>query len=362
MGFRWEVAQIEGDVNRFRQIVKGRVRDELRKHLGHQEMIGRRGGHAVSIPVPHLDLPRFVHDPGGKGVGQGDGEAGEGSGAGKDPGQHILEAEFTVEELAKMLGDALELPRIQPKGHHEIEDHGRRYNGVAPVGPESLRHFRRSYREALKRMIASGAYDPERPQVELIRADRRYRTWKTVPKPRTNAAIVYCMDVSGSMGAEQKELVRTESFWIDTWLKSHYKGLRTVYVVHDAAAKEVDRDTFFRIRESGGTVISSAYTLCQKIIEERFPVAEWNLYFFHFTDGENYSRQDTARCIDLLRKKLLPSLNLFGYGQVESYGTSGDFFDALSNKFDHDERVALSKIPNRDTIVESIRTFLGTGR
>ena len=108
--------RIESDVNRFRQIVRGRVREELKKHLGHTELFGRQGGRVVSIPVPHLDLPHFVHDTGGKGVGQGEGD-GDGSGraAGDKPGQHILEAEFTVEELAKMLGDALELPRIEPK-------------------------------------------------------------------------------------------------------------------------------------------------------------------------------------------------------------------------------------------------------
>ena len=68
--------KIESDVNRFRQIVRGRVREELRRHLGHQELIGRQGKHLVSIPVPHLELPRLVHDPGGQGVGQGEGEAG----------------------------------------------------------------------------------------------------------------------------------------------------------------------------------------------------------------------------------------------------------------------------------------------
>jgi len=138
--------------------------------------------------------------------------------------------------------------------------------------------------------------------------------------------------------------------------------LRSVYIVHDSAAREVDRDTFFRIRESGGTVISSAYELCGQIIAERFPVADWNLYLFHFTDGENYSRQDTEKCLDILGKRLLPSVNLFGYGQVESLGTHGDFYDALHMRFSGDPRVALSRIPDRGAIVDSIKAFLGHGR
>jgi uncharacterized sporulation protein YeaH/YhbH (DUF444 family) len=211
-------------------------------------------------------------------------------------------------------------------------------------------------------MIASGTYDPARPNVALVRADRRYRTFRPKPRPSANAVIFYIMDVSGSMGADQKELVRIESFWLDAWISSHYHGTRTVYIVHDAAAKEVDRETFFRIRESGGTVISSAYELCLRILRERFPAEDWNLYLFHFSDGENYSRQDTEKCLELLDRQLLPALNLFGYGQVESYGTSGDFFDALSARFGKDDRAALSRIPNRDAIVDSIKTLLGRGR
>ncbi len=354
--------KIESDVTRFRQIVRGRVREELRRHLGRYEMFGKQGDRVVSIPVPHLDLPRFVHDPGGRGLGQGEGEDGAGPGAGDQPGEHLLEAEFTVEELAKMLGEALELPRIRPKGRDELLTRSGRYTGIAVVGPESLRHFRRSYRQALRRIVISGAYDPDHPRVALVRADRRYRTWKPRPEPHANAVIVYVMDVSGSMGDDQKEIVRAETFWLDAWIRSHYHGLKTVYVVHDAAAREVDRDTFFRIRESGGTVISSAYSLCAEILEERFPAADWNLYAFHFSDGENYSRQDTERCMDLMAGRLLPSLNLFGYGQVESLGTRGDFYDALRARFGSEERVALSRIRDRDAIADSIKTFLGQGR
>ncbi len=356
------MSKIRSDVNRFRQIVRGRVRDELRKHLGRHEMLGREGQRVVSIPIPHLEMPHFVHDPGGQSLGQGDGSDGGGRTAGNEPGQHILEAEFSIEELATMLGEALELPRIRPRGRDELEASGGHYSGISTVGPESLRHFKRSYRHALRRMIIGGTYDAQAPRVVVDRADRRYRSWKPKPTPSANAVIVYVMDVSGSMGADQKDLVRIESFWLDTWIRSHYQGTRSVYIVHDAAAKEVDRDTFFRVRESGGTVISSAYELCSRIVTERYPPRDWNVYLFHFSDGENYSRQDTEKCLDMLRERLLPALNLFGYGQVESYGTSGDFFEALQSRYAADERVALSRITDRDAIVDSIKSLLGRGR
>jgi hypothetical protein len=71
------------------------------------------------------------------------------------------------------------------------------------------------------------------------------------------------MDVSGSMGEEQKELVRLESFWIDTWLRKNYEGIESRYIVHDVSAKEVDKHTFYHLREDGGTKISSAFRCCQ---------------------------------------------------------------------------------------------------
>src|SRR5438132_378448 len=91
------------------------------------------------------------------------------------------------------------------------------------AGPASLRHFKRTYKQALRREISAGTYHPNRPVIP-VREDKRYRSWKEVPSPERNAVILYIMDVSGSMGDEQKEIVRIESFWIDTWLRHQYGG------------------------------------------------------------------------------------------------------------------------------------------
>ncbi|UCG52074.1 MAG: DUF444 family protein, partial [Candidatus Latescibacterota bacterium] len=173
---------------------------------------------------------------------------------------------------------------------------------------------------------------------------------------------IYLMDVSGSMGDEQKELVRMESFWIDTWLKHQYKGLTTRYVIHDAVAREVDEETFFHTRESGGTKISSAYELCAQMIDEELPTSEWNIYVFHFSDGDNWGGGDTEICINILRDKLLPAVNLFCYGQVASPYGSGAFINDLKKGFDGEERLILSEINGREEIYKSIKEFLGKGK
>ncbi len=366
--------EIERDQRRFKQIVRGRIRENLRKYITHGEMIGRRGKKAVSIPVPKLDVPRFRFGKNGSGgVGQGDGEEGdvvgkpgdgpEGSGkAGSDPGSgHLMEVEVSLDELAAMLGDELELPRIEPKGNANVIAEKSKYNSIRQTGPESLRHFKRTYLNALRRQISTGKYQPDNPRIVPIKRDIQYRSWNDIPKPQVNAVAIYLMDVSGSMTDDQKEIVRTEAFWIDTWLASQYKGIETRYIIHDAMAKEVDEHTFYHTRESGGTRISSAYKVCTELIDQSFPVADWNIYCFQFSDGDNWG-DDNRQAFDLLGEKLLPVSNLFCYGQVESPYGSGDFIDALRQEYSENETLVLSEIADKEGIYASIKTFLGKGK
>jgi uncharacterized sporulation protein YeaH/YhbH (DUF444 family) len=364
---------IDRDNQRFKEIVRGKVRENLKKYITHGEVLGRKGREVVSIPVPNIEIPHFRHgNKGSGGVGQGDGEIGqpigkggdqeEGEGqAGDQPGQHIREAELTIEELADMLGQELQLPDITPKGQNTIKSIKTKYDTIRQTGPDSLRHFKRTYKRALRRLMASGEYSPERPIVIPTREDELFRSWTENPEPMANAAVVYIMDVSGSMTDDQKEIVRTEAFWIDTWLKSQYDGLQRRYVVHDAVAHEVDEETFYRTRESGGTRISSAYVKAQQIIERDFPPSDWNIYVFQFSDGDNWGEDNTS-CLKGLKEFFLPTCNLFCYGQVESPYGSGDYLRELKKIVGEWENLILSEIKDKDGIYESIKTFLGKGK
>jgi len=359
------IRRIERDRSRFRDIVRGRIKSDLRKFVSQGEMFGRKGKDLISIPLPGIELPHFrFGDNKKQGVGQGEGEPGDGGEgkAGDQPGEHILEVEVPLAELAEILGEELRLPRIQPKGRSELVAPVGRYIGIRRTGPESLRHAKRTLKAALRRQIVAGAFDPEDPCLIPIRGDRHYRSWKVKNAPENSAVVVYMMDVSGSMGKEQKEVVRVEAFWINTWLRSQYKSLQIRYIVHDAAAREVDENTFFHLRESGGTKISSAYELCARLMQEKFPSSSWNVYPFHFSDGDNWSGRDTERCVELLEQTILPHCNVFCYGQVRSAYGSGQFKKDLDAKFPKDERVITSEIPDRDGILKSIQDFLGKGK
>ena len=354
---------IDRDLGRFREIVKGRVRRDLRKYMSSQEIVGKQGKKLVSIPLPQIGIPRLKHGKNEQGIGQGEGEgAGEGQEAGDQPGEHMLEVDLTIEELAEILGEELELPRIEPRGMKDAKTRRHIYKGISRVGPESLRHFKRTYRQALRRQIAAGSYDPGRPRIIPVKEDRRYRTFKVEQEPCSAAVIVYMMDVSGSMGKEQKEIVRAEAFWLDAWIRRHYDDVETRFIIHDAAAREVDRDTFFRTRESGGTLISSAYKLALEILEAEYPPSEWNIYPFHFSDGDNWSQSDTRLCVSLVKDRLLPISNQFSYAQVDSQYGSGKFIQDLQKAFGDTDEVVLSRIPNRDAIMDSIKELMGGGR
>ena len=175
--------------------------------------VTRQGKDLVSIPIPQIDIPKLrFGDKQQGGVAQGDGDPGdalsgspqEGEGgegqAGDQAGDHALEVELTLDELADILGEELELPNIENKGKSAIIDKKDRYVGVRNVGPNSLRHFKRTFRSALRRQIALGSYDPKRPVIIPTRDDMRYKSWKTEEEPVANAVILYMMDVSGSMG------------------------------------------------------------------------------------------------------------------------------------------------------------------
>ena len=196
--------KIDLDHGRFREIIRGKIKRNLRQYISQGEMIARRGKDKVSVPIPQVDVPRFrfgAKQQGGVGPGKGDvgdslgkdgdGEDGPGKGAASDrPGEHLSEIEVSLKELAEILGEELALPRIEPKGSDKIVAFKDRYSGIRSTGPESLRHFRRTYRQAMRRQISMGNYDAKNPVIVPIRADKRYRSWKAEPLPQSNAVII----------------------------------------------------------------------------------------------------------------------------------------------------------------------------
>ena len=150
---------IKRDHARFRRIVRNKIKQNLRKYISHSDTIIPKGTKTFRVPMPFIDIPHYKFgSPGQGGVGQGkgqpsdpvDGEQENDGQAGQGEGTKELEVELTMEELAQILGEELELPNIQPKGKKQLRAAKDRYTTIGLVGPSSLKHFKRTYKEALK--------------------------------------------------------------------------------------------------------------------------------------------------------------------------------------------------------------------
>jgi uncharacterized sporulation protein YeaH/YhbH (DUF444 family) len=349
---------IDRDVDRFRQIIRGKIKQDLKKYMSQDgiNVYGKEGRHKITVPLPQIQLPRFTYGKKGGGVGQGKGP-GRGDKAGNDPADNPLEVNVTLEEMAELLGEELELPRIEPKGKSEITIDSNKYRTIRTTGPESLRHFKKTFRQALKRQMAEGTYDPDDPCIIPMKEDKRYRASKPITIPHNQAVIFYLMDVSGSMGMHEKEMARLTSFWIDLWLRSQYQNIKSRYIIHNYTAKEVDQHTFYHTMESGGTRIASAYELTKEIIKSDYNPADWNTYVFQYSDGDDWGDGSSNQACDIIQE-LLPGLNQVSYCQVRE---RGDFMSVIKKRFEKEPKVCLTSAFQKDQILDAIKGFFSAG-
>ncbi len=352
---------IEEDHKHFRDVIEGKLRKELQKYVKTNKFVRlRTKGGKATVSVPSIDIPYFAHGEGESGVGRGPGkkgdvikrdkQKGEGHEAGDDEGEGILVSvplEYFVDELQK----DLKLPDLKPKPTQTYEDIKIKYNDIALTGPESLRHNRRTLLQALKRQAASGELDKlyyvpgTTDPVKLIKpinSDRRYRQYKEIKIPSSNAVIMFGRDGSISMDEEKCDIVSDIAWWIDVWIRRYYEKVERCYFWHDEVAKEVDEDTFYKYRYGGGTRCSSCLNLMADQFDNRYPPEKWNIYCFYFTDGENQSH-DNPVFFDTLVKRFPPSIcNLFGVTQVLAMDYAGSVKEYLDKDKD--------KIPNVRTV------------
>lgn len=358
---------IRRDHGRFTDIVKKAVKKNFKDYISHHEMLVPRGKDTYAIPIPRIDLPKFVY--GRKsvgGVGSGDGDIGTaisgsdkiGSSAGDSSEDHPIEVENSLEELSKMLCEELELPNLKDKGKQKIPWFSTKYRGISKVGPRSLVHRKRSIKEALKRNIIEGNYVAGQP-FSLRKEDFRYRSPKRILLPDPRAVVFYLMDVSGSMGWEQISMVRNLSFWIDVYLSGQYKGIMHKYLLHDSKAWETDKHSFYHTSGRGGTKLSSAIVLADGMIEKDFSPIEWNIYLFHFSDGDNLGDDDDAVCLTRL-DSMKTYINQYAFAQVKSE-TPGKFKKLLDEFFDEEKNIVTASLNEREDCYDVLKIFLGKG-
>lgn len=364
--------RIDADKSRFDDIIRGKVRRDIKRFATSEEMIGQQGKKMVKIPLASINIPRFTYGGQGGGASMGDGEIGDGIGdgqgngkpgkgdkAGEGEGDH-LEMEFSIDDLVDMLKEELELPDLEPKGKGEVSTEKAKYNEISDIGV--VKNFKATYKQALKRSVSSGIYSPDQPIVVPIRKDYRYKTSSDIPKPETNCVIYFTLDASGSMTDEARSRAQRLCFWVDAILARTYKNIQSEFIIHDTVAKQISREKFFKVSSGGGTQISSAYKLIAKLMETKYPFSDWNEYIISMGDGDNISSNDNELCGQILKEQILPNCNAFNFGETKTQGGSGDFARYLEGAFANEEKVNIATIDSDDDILKCIKRFFEKGQ
>jgi uncharacterized protein len=358
------------DQARHKAKVKEAIRENLADIIAEESIITSDGQKIVKVPIRSLDLPHFRFDPKrSKHAGQGDGDSkvgdvlgqdgsqgqgpGRGKQAGSTPGIDYYDAEVEVDELAELIFEDLGLPNLKQKQQEEMEVETIHFNDIRRKGVMSNLDKRRTVMENIKRNALHG--DGARFR-SVNNDDLRFKTWQPIFRRETNAVVIAMRDVSGSMGEFEKYITRSFYFWMVRFLRTKYHQVKIVFITHHTEAKEVEEEAFFTLGESGGTRVSSAYQLALEIIGERFDPQRWNIYPFHFSDGDNWGDVDNHRCLELVRQ-LMERCNVFGYGEIRehNYGASTTLMNAFSALTDpHFIRCV---IRSKSDVYPALRTF-----
>ncbi len=350
---------------------KEKVREAIKKNLpdlvSEESIILSDGRQIVKIPIRSLDEYRFRYNyqkqkMGGQGKGDSsigdvigrDGSpqtGGKGSGAGNKPGEDVYEAEITVEEIEEMLFKDLELPNLKNKPNQEMITQDIRFNDVRKKGLMSNIDKKRTIFENLKRNSLNG-----NPGIHHIMIDDlRFKTWEEIIIPHSQAVVLAMMDTSGSMGMFEKYIARTFFFWMVRFLRTKYEYVEIVFISHHTEAKEVTEEEFFSRGESGGTICSSAYKKALEIIDRRYSPDRYNIYPFHFSDGDNLT-SDNERSLQLV-KELMNRSNMFGYGEINQYNRHSTLMSVY--KLIEDKRFMHSVIRDKSQVYDALKTFFG---
>ena len=356
-------------LRRYRKHIREAVADAVNK----RSITDTDRGDSISIPKKDVSEPIFRHGKGGRQhrvlpgnkefitgdrikrpTGGGDGGGGgEASNTGEGMDEFVFE--LSRQEFLDFMFEDLELPNLVKKQLKETETFKYIKGGYTRDGIPARLNVLQSLRSAKARRIALGgairrqikALEEELAALEesdggeqriseitaeLIRLERRlnhvpflddfdlkYNNLIQQPLPTSNAVMFCLMDVSGSMTQDVKDLAKRFFILLHLFLKQTYKKIDVVFIRHHTIASEVDEEEFFYSRETGGTVVSSALEMTLKVIRDRYPSADWNIYAAQASDGENW-QDDSPIARDLLMNSILPLVQFYAYVEI----TKGD--------------------------------------
>ncbi len=358
---------------RFLRRHKQKIKESVADAVNHRSITNTETGEEVTIPKKDISEPIFHQGKGGfkervhpgndqfitgdkidrpQGGGGSGGGSGEGDASQDGEGSDDFVFEISKDEYLDILFEDLALPNLEKRQINRITEWKTHRAGFQTSGVPSNISVIRSLQQSLARRTAmtSGKRrllheleeeldrikhqePPEileekrlKQEIEELREkiksvpfidtfDLRFKNYEKRPVPSSQAVMFCLMDVSGSMDQATKDIAKRFYVLLYLFLTRTYKNVEVVFIRHHTQAKEVDEHEFFYSQETGGTIVSSALKLMKEIVEDRYPVSQWNIYAAQASDGDNWA-DDSPRCRTLLSEDLLPQCQYYAYIEI----------------------------------------------
>ncbi|MBM9615947.1 DUF444 family protein [Desulfobulbus rhabdoformis] len=336
---------------------------------------GRDGDDKVVV-IPTTVEEKLIHDKineeeeegeGGEGQEQGEGGSGEGeegevigeqpvreeqAGGGSGPGQGkggAHELESTVYDLGRVLTEQFALPNLRDKGKkrsltryaYDLTDKNRGFGQILDK--------KATLKQVIQTNIALGKIQagslPDAQSLMVTPKDRVFRILSKELDYEAQAVVFFVRDYSGSMAGKPTEIVVNQHVLIYAWLTYQYQNqVETRFILHDTEAREVENfQHYYQMQVAGGTQVSSAYQLVNKIVKEEELDRDYSIYIFHGTDGDDW---------DTYGEESLPELEkMLGY--ASRIGVT-----IAENGLDGSRRTEVEKYLTKSGLLESKKDLL----
>lgn len=396
---------------RFLRRSKALVKKAVKEASSGRSIKDSNKGGDITIPADGVHEPSLRKGPGGgrrervlpgnKEFLEGDRierpEDGEGQGSkASDSGEGEDDYTFNLssEEFMELFLEDLELPDLAKRQVMGVEEVIPERAGFQSAGPPSSIAIGRTMRNSMSRRVALRR--PRKEEIDAAEAalaklkgndapaakiktaqnkidtlkrrkkfipfidplDVKYRRFEGVPQPVARAVMFCLMDVSGSMDVHMKDLAKRFYSLLYLFLNTRYTRVEVVFIRHTHEAKEVDEETFFYSRESGGTIVSTALDEMFDIVRDRYPADQWNIYAAQASDGDNLP-SDNLKTVSMLQEVILPLCQYYAYLEVgnedqQRFRMSSDEETGLWRAYHHlvesGGEVAMRKVMRRQEI------------
>mgnify|MGYP003637458549 FL=1 len=324
----------------------------------------------VKVPIKGITEPKFRYDgetgkkeyivPGNDRFQKGDrvprprsqgGGSGGRKGSKEGEGQDEFTVEISREEFLKYFFEDLELPDLLQSDLEEIVEEKIKRTGYTKHSTPSRLNVTTSVKNSLARKIGiKSIFEKKIKELEeelenctdnvrikeiekeikankvkanaipfLDDVDLRYNNFEIYEEPSTKAVMFCIMDVSMSMGVQEKTMAKKFFTLLYMFLHKKYETVKLVFIRHHSEAKEVSEEEFFNSKETGGTVVAEAMDLTAQIIRDRYLGSNWNIYVTQCSDGDAWGQPDCDKTYTIIQNEIISHVRYFAYIETSRY-------------------------------------------